>query len=244
MRLKRSLLLLIPCACSSGHLDAFTRNEPLGTGGASGGAISASGGTPQQGGNASGGQPISGSGGASVGPLLLDDFEDGDSQTLILGGWWYPKPDLGTPLISINTNALASRGNGTGTHALRVYGSGCIDWCFLGLKLPGKPSLDARSYSRLSFWARAEPSSVVRTLTLDMLDGTHVDAALNAVHFQKAIELTTDWKNFSIAFNELLPTSGSTSVMVDRSKLDTMELWVFTTPDPFDFLLDDVALLP
>jgi hypothetical protein len=64
------------------------------------------------------------------------------------------------------------------------------------------------------------------------------------VLFQKAIELTTDWKNFSIAFNELLPTSGSTSVMVDRSKLDTMELWVFTTPDPFDFLLDDVALLP
>ena len=66
----------------------------------------------------------------------------------------------------------------------------------------------------------------------------------DSVTIQKVIELTTDWKNFSIAFNELSPTTGSASVMVDRSKLDTVELWVFNTPDPFDFLLDDVALLP
>lgn len=244
MLLKRLLLLLLVCACSSGHLDAFTRNEVLGAGGAFGGSVNATGGSPARGGTGSGGQLASSSGGASVGPLLLDDFEDGDNQTLLLGGWWYPKPDMGPVLISINPNALASRGNGSGTHALRVYGSGCTDWCFLGLDLPGQPSLDARSYGRFSFWARAEPTSVVRTLTLDMLDGTHLDSAGNPVHFQKAIELTTEWKNFSIAFSDLVPTTGSTSVTVDRNKLDTVELWVFTTPDPFDFLLDDVALLP
>lgn len=237
MPIKRSLFLLLLAACSSGHLDAFTHAEPLGAGGALGGSVNSLGGALGQGGSMGGN--------VASGPLLLDDFEDGDTQTLIVGGWWYAKDSVGAsvPLMSINPNALASRGS-SGTHALRAWGSGCTGWCFLGLDLPGQPYLDARSYTRFSFWARAEASSVVRTITLDMLDGTNVDTPGNAVHFKRDIELTTEWTNFSIGFDELTPTTGSPTLRVDRSKLDSVEFWVFTTPDAFDFVLDDVALLP
>lgn len=234
------LVLLVFVGCSNGRLDAFTRNDS----GASGGT--ASGGTAN-GGSAHGGAPTSGgvgqnrggtnnSGGGS-GSLAIDDFEDGNTETLAPNGWWYADADPnGNPnAITIDPNASNAHG---GAHALRVYGSGCKDWCFLGLDLPGDEPFDARAYTRLSFWARAEPSSVVHTLSIDVLDTTNAP-----VHFRNDLDLSSQWGNYTVNFSELVPTEGSPTLMLDRSHLSQVEFWIFA-PDAFDFLVDDVVLLP
>ncbi|MFZ5890932.1 MAG: hypothetical protein ACOY0T_07770 [Myxococcota bacterium] len=242
--MKRTLLVLaLACACSNGALDAFTRE--LGSGGTQGQGGSASGGSAS-GGSASGGSANSGGaqaqgGSGSPSPLLLDNFEDGDTQTLISGGWWYVTNDTGSSL-NVNYSSLGAREGGN-AHALRAYGSACPTWCFVGLDLPGQPYLDARSYTRLSFWARAESISTVRSLSVDVLDGTNVNGT-DPMHFRKDLTVSESWTNYSLPFDELIPTSGAASLRLDRSKLATIGFWVFTASEPFDILLDDVTLLP
>ena len=232
-------VLLVFVGCSNGHLDAFTRNDQISSGGAaSGGTASggaAHGGSPNSGGGQNRGG--SNSGGTTTGPLVLDDFEDGNTETLPPNGWWYADvdPNGNANAISIDPNAASAHG---GMHALRVYGSGCKDWCFLGLDLPGDEPFDARAYTRISFWARTEPSSVVHTLSVDVLDTTNA-----AVHFRNNLDLSTQWGNYTVNFSELVPTEGSPGLTLDRSHLNQVEFWIFS-PEAFDFLVDDVVLLP
>lgn len=264
------LVLLLAGACSNGHLDAFSREvQSVGgtsNGGASnGGAFSggASNGGATFGGGPSGGAPSGGAtngggtssagaagqpngvGGMPGGPLVLDDFEDGDARTLVNDGWWYVTRDLVTAeempnAIVIDPSASDAH---TGAHALRVSGGGCKSWCFLGVDLRGQPYLDGRAYSKLSFWARLEPGSVVRSLSIDMLDGTNVNDSGNPVHFRNVLELTPQWGNYTLNFSQLVPTEGSPSASIDRGRLAQVEFWIFS-PDAFDFSLDDVVFLP
>lgn len=231
-------LLIGIAGCSDGTLDAFTHEAAVGGTSTSGGSANASGGATK-GGSASGGAT---SGGASSATLLLDDFEDGDNQTLPSGGWWFQTSDGSSTLnVSYATQSIRA---GTSTHALRAYGNGFRDWCFVGLDLPGQPNLDARAYARVSFWARAEPGASVRTLSLDVLDSTNINSMdSTAIHFRQNIELTSEWTNYALLFADFVPTSGSSALRLDRGALATLEFWVFS-PEAFDFLLDDVSLLP
>ncbi|HET9929982.1 MAG TPA: hypothetical protein VFQ35_04810 [Polyangiaceae bacterium] len=231
------LVLLVFVGCSNGRLDAFTR-EGEGAGGApSGGSASggaARGGAPSTGGTGMARGGTSNSGGGMTGPLVLDDFEDGDNQTLPPMGWWYVETDMTPNAIMMDTKAPNAHG---GARSLRVYGSGCRDWCFLGVDLPGEEPFDARAYSRISFWARAEPSSVVHTLSVDVLDSP------NGVHFRNDIDLSAQWGNYTVNFAELVPTESSSTAVLDRSHLIQVEFWIFS-PEAFDFYIDDVVFLP
>ncbi|MGC4090296.1 MAG: carbohydrate binding domain-containing protein [Polyangiaceae bacterium] len=223
------LLLSIACvagACSDGQLDAFSRTELVGSGGA--------------GGSSSGGASNGGSSGSSsTSPYLIDDFEDGDNQTLTSGGWWFVTSTNNS--ISANYGSASTR-NGVSTRALRASGVGCNGWCFVGLDLPG-PYLDARSFTRLSFWARAEASSV-RMLSIDALDSTNINPSdSTAIHFRKDITLSTEWTFYSLSFDELVSTIGSPTSKLNRGTLSAIEFWVFSS-DSFDFSLDDVSLVP
>ena len=227
-------LLINLAGCSDGTLDAFTSEASLGGANTSGGGANTSGG----GANTSGGGGVA----SSATPLLLDDFEDGDNQTLPSGGWWFPTGD-GSSTLNVNYATQSIR-SGSSTHALRAFGSGFRGWCFVGLDLPGQPNLDARAYARVSFWARAEPGSSVRMLSVDVLDSTNVNSMdSTAIHFRKDIELVSEWTNYTLLFADFVPTSGSPALRLDRGALATVEFWVFS-PDAFDFLLDDVSLLP
>lgn len=231
-------------SCSDGRLDAFTRQTQTAAGGspaASGGAASGSGGI----GNASGGaagKGLGGGAGASSGPLLIDDLEDGDNQTLILGGWWYMHNDgsgSGQALYGAETNRAGSR-----TRAVRAQGSGYRAWFFIGVDLPGQPNLDASAFSRVTFQARAEPTSVVRTLSIDLLDSTSVNQQdFSALHFRSTIELGNEWATYSLPLNAFVPTEGDAALRVNRAELSTLEFWVFS-PEPFDFWLDDLGFAP
>ncbi len=229
--------------CGDGHLDAFSRQTPLAGGGVdSGGSAqggAATGGDKSSGGSGGGAAGVAGTAG---GVLLIDDFEGDTNETTIPGGWWYLTQD-GTSTIQANYASPTTRA-GAPTQALRAYGSGFKNWCFVGLDLPGKPNLDASAYTRFSFWARAEPSSMVRQLGIDLLDSTNVNVQDSSpIHFQTAITLSTEWVYYSLSFAEFTPNSGSSTTRVNRAELSGAEFWVYS-PDSFDFYLDDVALVP
>jgi hypothetical protein len=195
------------------------------------------------GGSSSGGKSPAGTGGApSTGPLLIDDLEDGDSQTLIPGGWWYMQNDrsgTGQALYGADTTRA-----GSPTKAVHASGSGFTAWFFVGVDLPGQPNLDASAYSRVTFLARAEPASVARALSVDVLDSTSINVQdSTALHFRNGIELTSDWTTFSLPLKDFVPTEGDATLRVNRAELSTLELWVFS-PEPFDFWIDDLVFSP
>jgi hypothetical protein len=246
----RSLLCFAVVAatwsCSDGQLDAFTRQtQATATGGAgmhSGGVGGMSGGASSNSGGNSGGKSAGGSGGAPSGPLLIDDLEDGDSQTLIPGGWWYMQNDRsGTGQAQYGAETMRA---GSPTRAVHASGSGFNAWFFVGVDLPGQPNLDGSAFSRVTFLARAEPSSVARTLSVDVLDSTSINVQdSTALHFRNKVELTSDWASFSLPLKDFVPTEGDATLRVNRAELSTLEFWVFSA-EPFDFWLDDLVFAP
>ena len=228
--------------CSDGRLDAFTRQTQTAGGIHSGGANSTGGaGKSTGGGGGSGGVNVNG-GSVNTGPLLIDDLEDGDSQTLIAGGWWYMQNDrsgVGQAEYGVSTSRA-----GNSTRAVHATGSGFNAWFFVGVDLPGQPNLDATAFSRVTFLARTEPSSVVRTLNIDVLDSTSVNVQdSTALHFRSTVELGTEWKSFSLPLKDFAPTDGDMSLRVNRAELSTVEFWIFS-PDAFDFWIDDLGFAP
>jgi hypothetical protein len=233
-------------SCSDGKLDAFTRQTqatPSGgagthSGGVSGGSAGASSGGA---GNNSGGKSASG-GAPNTGPLLIDDLEDGDSQTVISGGWWYMQNDrsgTGQALYGADTSRA-----GSPTRAVHASGSGFNAWFFVGLDLPGQPNLDASAFSRVTFLARAEAASVARTLSVDVLDSTSINVQdSTALHFRSSVELGNEWTTFSLPLREFVPTEGDATLRVNRAELSAIEFWVFS-PEAFDFWLDDLTFEP
>lgn len=229
--------------CSDGHLDAFTRqSQTTATGGSNSGGVR-SGGSGGSAGKGAGNAGANASGGAvNAGPLLIDDLEDGDSQTLIPGGWWYMQNDRsGTGQAEYG--ASTSRA-GNSTRAVHAFGSGFNAWFFVGLDLPGQPNLDASAFSRMTFLARAEPSAVTRTLSIDVLDTTSVNVQdSTALHFRSSLELGSEWASFSLPLKDFVPTEGGAALRVNRAELSTVEFWIFS-PDAFDFWIDDLGFAP
>jgi hypothetical protein len=242
-------LAAVAAGCSDGRLDAFSRQTQTvggapsggvnGSGGSTGGVSNSTGGSSGAAGmTASGGS----TGGVNTGPLLIDDLEDGDSQTLIAGGWWYMQNDrsgTGQAEYGVSTSRA-----GNSTRAVHAFGSGFNSWFFVGVDLPGQPNLDATAFSRVTFLARAEPSSVARSLNIDVLDSTSVNVQdSTALHFRSTVELATEWKSFSLLLKEFAPTDGDASLRVNRAELSTIEFWIFS-PDAFDFWIDDLGFSP
>jgi hypothetical protein len=207
-------------ACSDGHLDAFSRQPSVTN---DGGRSSAGSDTPTR-------------------PLLIDDFDDGDNQTITPGGWWYLTGD-GSGTHGANYILTTTR-DGAATLALRATGSGFTAWFFVGLDLPGQPNFEASAFSRVTFLARAEETSTVRELAFDVLDGTSVNLANSTeLHFRAPLALTTEWQSYSFAFRDFVPTDGDAARRVNRANLATLEFWVFG-PERFDFWLDELRFEP
>ena len=110
--------------------------------------------------------------------------------------------------------------------------------------MPGQPNLDASAYSRVTFLARAEPASVARTLSVDVLDSTSINLQdSTALHFRSTVELSSEWASFSLPLKDFVPTEGDATRRVNRAELSTLEFWVFS-PDAFDFWIDDLVFSP
>jgi hypothetical protein len=235
---------LLPCrvlvvasmvfACTDGKLEVLERSEEAGAAGTGGSPGPPLGGNGGSGGSGAGGAGKSTGGSAGtlpMSPFAIDDFEDGNTESLILGGYWYGKPDP-TCTIPFSIEDITDRPGST--RAIRAHGGGCTAWgAFLGVDLRGSdPKFDTSSFTTLRFWARAEPGSVTE-LTVSLLE---------QAHFNTAIELTSDWQEF------LLPLSGfefddaGDPRPLDRAAVEHLQFFVLSSAS-FDFWIDDVAFV-
>jgi hypothetical protein len=165
-------------------------------------------------------------------PFVLDDFEDGDTQSSsIPEGYWYFTPD-GTCSGAFSIEPTPERA--PNTHAIRFRGGGCTAWgALLGLDLGGAgPSFDASSLDALRLSARAEAGSVT-ALSVSLLDPQHFDVTL---------ELGTDWRDVSLPFGDFTFNDNGAEEPFDTSGLTHLQFFVFSA-EPFDIWLDDLAFV-
>jgi hypothetical protein len=225
--------------CIDGRLDVL---EPLASGGSSGSAGTQTGGTAGNvatgGTSAASGTGAAGSSGAGgselPSPFVLDDFEDGDTQSLsIPEGYWYFEPD---PTCSGSFVIETTAGHPDMTHAIRARGGGCTDWgALLGLDLGGTApgdSFDASSFDALRLWARAEPGSVAE-LSVSLMDPQHFDTV---------IEVSAEWQEFVLPLDGFMFNDQGPEPPYDVSRFTHLQFFVFS-PESFDFWLDDIAFV-
>ena len=190
--MRQMLASSVIVACTDGKLQILEPHPQGGGGGSSGVAAQAgAGGSAGFAGQSAGGGNAGISG---TSPFVLDDFEDGDTQSLnIPEGYWYFQPD-GTCSGSFGIEVTS--GSSGSTHAIRARGGGCTDWgALLGLDLGGTgQTFDASSFDALRFWARAEPGSHAE-LSVSLLD---------PVHFDTAITLTSEWQEFVLPLDDFV----------------------------------------
>jgi hypothetical protein len=207
-------------ACDDGALRAFEPRLALGgTGG--GGPDGQSGTAPAQAGSAGQGPTL---------PLLVDDFEDGDTIAQMPLGWWYPVND-GTGTQGFGIEPVNS--GRASVYALRTHGSGFQDWgaaVGVDLTFESKP-LSALNYKQLCFVARVEAGS--STLT-------EVHFLRGGQHYIQALSLSESWTRYC---RPLVDFTTPTQEALVPSGLLALQFF-FAPGAPFVFWLDDVELTP
>ncbi len=231
-----AVLVVAAAACSDGELEVFVAREATTAGTAGTGASipdpilpppnGGTGAVPGEGGGA--GTP------SATEPLLIDDFEDGNTQCLATSGYWYLVND-GTGWQEQITFGVAPE-RSPATRALHLRGGGFTQWGMaLGLDLAGSsPVFDASAYSELRFHARAEPGS-----TTDI----EVHILESGLHFSAKVALTSGWSEFVLPLGSMPSTEGDPSRSLDRAAISAIQFFVLSNAS-FDYWLDDVMLAP
>lgn len=164
-------------------------------------------------------------------PFVLDDFEDGDTQSpTIAEGYWYFQPDgTCTGSFGVELDVDSAEGN----RAIRARGGDCTDWgALLGLDLSNTETFDASSFDELRFRARTQPG-VVLELTVSFLNPSHFDAS---------VEATGEWTEYALPLDDFTLDGGGSSEPFDRSALTHLQFFVLSA-STFDFWLDEVTLV-
>jgi hypothetical protein len=212
-------------ACDDGSLRAF---EPkiLALGGSAGGGGKADGGGGR--GGTGGAAAAAGAGGATS-PLLIDDFEDGDTSAKKPLGWWYPVNDgTGTQGFGIEpvTRGAAS------IYALRTHGSGFREWgSAVGVDLVGEAGpLDLLSYHDLCFIGRVEAGSST-LIQVHLLSGS--------LHYTREVTLSETWNRYCLPLTDFMNLTQEALVPNQVLALQ----FFFAPTEPFLFWLDDVEVV-
>jgi hypothetical protein len=184
---------------------------------------------------------------------MIDDFEDGDLSLPASAagrvGSWYAYGD-GSGSGGLETFALNRGASVHGLHGMgknfTSWGSGFgVDFHNANAGQSTKAPYDASSYTGITFWARAESKMTV-TVTLPDAD---TDAAGNTCttcghHYSKAVQLTTDWQRFTIAFSELLLEQGTVPAPSAFKASGVVSVqWTVAAGTSYDLYLDDVAFV-
>jgi hypothetical protein len=236
MRRARWCVALAGCllaACDDGVLRAFEpRALALAGGGADPGpnaeAGGGRGGTPSI-------DPVAGTGNARpTSPLLIDNFEDGDSRAEEPLGWWYPINDKTSTTQGFGIEPLIR--DTVSFYALRTHGSGFQDWgAAVGVNLEGDSTpLSALGYESLCFVARVEAG------TGDPIDVHLVRVEVEDVHYVQGVSLSETWSRHCLPLVDFIGPNDAALV-----PNELIALQFFLPPrSPFVLWLDDVSLVP
>lgn len=162
------------------------------------------------------------------GPLLLDDFEDGDNNAAP-DGWWYGDDDGTGPTWVLMFDAISGREPSRVAAHLTAgpttgYGS------FLGLDVPGA-FIDLSSYSTLTFWARMEPAGELSVRF----------QSPRSVQYAFAAELDGAWREYRLPITEFRTSDGEPIDLNDG--LAHLQFWLADTRPAYHLYVDDVWLL-
>jgi hypothetical protein len=192
---------------------------------------------------------------------LLDDFEDGNSQgTPEAGrdGSWYTAHDsLGSEFtIPAQGFATAEGGADGSTMSIHIKGKtgagGDQAWGIeLGMNFLSSQAdqYDASKYAALFFKAKLGSKEADKKVRVSLADAnTHPSGAVCTAcynHFNSTIELTPDWKDYTLAFDDLRqrPYWGAPRpARVTAAKLVNVNFQMGGGKD-FDVWIDDVRFL-
>jgi hypothetical protein len=186
---------------------------------------------------------------------LIDDFEDGNTQSNLEGGrdgYWWPKKDtFGSTLEPdpFAPSSGAADGSDMAMHAFGKTSSADGAWgAGFGVNfLSGSGFYDASKYAGFTFKAKAAPgtSTSVRFKIGDV--NTHMDGHVCSKacwnHFGKNLILTSEWKEYKVSFSEARqePDWGDPRPeSVTPSKLVSID-WSIGTGQTYDIWVDDLA---
>jgi hypothetical protein len=164
-------------------------------------------------------------------PLLIDDFEDGDSRAKEPLGWWYPINDK----TSTQGFGIEPVSGGTpSVYALRTHGSGFRLWgAAVGVSLVAESQpLNPMGYEEVCFLARVEADI-----------GAPVDVHLlsvEEVHYIQGVTLSEAWTPHCLPLVDFIGPNGAPR---EPSALIALQLF-FPTGSQFALWLDDVSLVP
>jgi len=108
-----------------------------------------------------------------------------------------------------------------------------------------KVAYDATAYTGITFWARAQSPAKVTV----MLPDADTDAAGNTCtlcghHYYKAVQVTTNWQRFTVAFSELVNAPGTVPAPNAFKPSGVFSLQFNVEPARnYDLYIDDVAFV-
>lgn len=191
----------------------------------------------------------------------VDDFEDGNNQTNQEGGrdgYWYTAKDGQGSSFSVPAEGFATAeggadGSSTAVHiAGKTASGGDQAWGIeLGMNFRSAQGelYDASKYKAFSFKAKAGSADVEKKIRVSLADvNTHPSAGVCKAcynHFNANIELTPEWKEYTLAFQDLQQRAGWGSPRpsnVSADKLVNINYQIGGGKD-FDLWIDDLQLL-
>lgn len=191
----------------------------------------------------------------------VDDFEDGDSQALLIGGrsgYWFTAVDNhGSTVEPKGELRPIDGGPSASKRAVRVVGRTMPElpaWgAVTGLSWqPDNRPYDGSKYAGVSFWAKVGPTSA-GTFRLKLSDvNTHPVGGVCRDepggcwnHFGADLRLTSEWKKYELAFADLTQEAGWGQPRPPALSAHQLVSLDFSVPrgQEFELWIDDVKLL-
>ncbi len=193
----------------------------------------------------------------------IDDFEDGNQQGTPEGGRsgsWYLSADSSgsaftTPAAGYATAEGGADGSTTSLHVAgkTVAGDPSAAWGVeIGLNFleTGGEFYDASKYKAFFFKAKLGSKTADKSVRVSLTDvNTHPSGTVCTTcynHFNNNIELTPDWKEYTLAFEDLRQRDGWGAPRPPRltpEKLVSLNYQVGGAVKEFDMWIDDLKFL-
>jgi hypothetical protein len=194
--------------------------------------------------------------GAKLTSSLIDDFEDGNNQSILAdarGGYWYTYADKEGTTIEPAGNFSATEGGANDSkHSGRMVGvlaSAQIVYAGMGVSFtePKRP-YDASSCAGVSFQARksGEGTASVRLKVGDWQTSPEGNLCKQCYNdFGADFTFTDEWKEYSVLFSEMKqePYWGEPKASIDAAALYQIQWQVKAPGSAFDISVDDVKFI-
>jgi hypothetical protein len=240
----------------AGGLDAGGSDSPNLDAGGSDALVSDAGdagGVVDAGGTSQGGSDVAGSG-SPPSDLMIDDFEDDDSQILLnagRNGSWFVLNDMAgvqTPAAHGEFCSLLTPARGASTRALHTTGSGFKTWgALVGADFvvngTAAAAYDISAYQGVTFWAKLGKASATKGMRVSIRTYETVYACTSCGdHFGSVATLSDTFQSFQLPFSDMKQAGwGKPQVATFDLARAYAVIFGWGVDEPFDAWIDDLS---